>query len=173
MMQGRSGDYQTGLLILVRMMWKAFLYYVGVRPQHFMARPVQTVLCLSPPKSAKAGTLKVSFTSTYGIDEVNKFPDVQTKYTQGFGGVYDSASFWPSWGPTVEAAKALDPTHPDKLYNQYAQGYQQGNQFKSSINLSGGTENALLTSSFSYFKQNGTIPFSDYQKYICPAGRPI
>ena len=36
-------------------------------------------------RSAKAGKLKVSFTSTYGIDEVNKFPDVQFKYTQGFG----------------------------------------------------------------------------------------
>src|SRR5688572_1579833 len=36
-------------------------------------------------KSAKAGKINVSFTSSYGIDEVNKFPDVQTKYTQGFG----------------------------------------------------------------------------------------
>lgn len=114
-------------------------------------------------KSAKAGKLKVSFTNTYGIDEINKFPDVQSMYTQGFGGVYDSASFWPSWGPTVAAAKTLDPTHPDKIYNQYAQGYQKGNQLRSSLNLSGGTENALLSSSFSYFKQNGTIPFSDYK----------
>jgi TonB-dependent SusC/RagA subfamily outer membrane receptor len=55
-------------------------------------------------KSAKEGRLKVSFTTTYGIDEVNKFPDVQSKYTQGFGGVYDSSSFWPNWGPTVEEA---------------------------------------------------------------------
>ena len=110
-------------------------------------------------KSAKAGKLKVSFTNTYGIDEVNKFPDVQTKYSQGFGGVYDPASFWPSWGPTVEEAKVLDLTHPDKIYDQYAQGYQKGNQFRTSLNLSGGTENALLTSSLSYSKQNGTIHF--------------
>jgi len=121
-------------------------------------------------RSAKAGKLKVSFTSTYGIDEVNKFPDVQFKYTQGFGGEYDAASFWPSWGPTVEAAKAIDPTHPDKLYNQYAQGYQQGNQLKNSLSLSGGTENALLTSTFSYFKQNGTIPFSDYKNISARLG---
>jgi TonB-linked SusC/RagA family outer membrane protein len=121
-------------------------------------------------KSAKAGNLKVNFTSTYGIDEVNKFPDVQFKYTQGFGGEYDAASFWPSWGPTVEAAKAIDPTHPDKLYNQYKQGYQQGNQLRNSLSLSGGTENALLTSTFSYFKQNGTIPFSDYKNISARLG---
>ena len=121
-------------------------------------------------KTAKAGKLHVSFTSTYGIDEVNKFPDVQSKYTQGFGGVYDSVSFWPSWGPTVEAAKASDPSHPARLYNQYAQGYQQGNQFRNSLSLSGGSENALLSSSFSYFKQNGAIPFSDYKNISARLG---
>ncbi|MGZ5219805.1 MAG: SusC/RagA family TonB-linked outer membrane protein, partial [Chitinophagaceae bacterium] len=100
----------------------------------------------------------------------NKFPDVQTKYTQGFGGVYDAASFWPTWGPTIEAAKALDPTHPDKIYDHYAQGYQQGNQFKNSITLSGGTEKALLSSSLSYFKQKGAIPFSDYKNISARVG---
>ncbi|MGZ8539873.1 MAG: SusC/RagA family TonB-linked outer membrane protein [Chitinophagaceae bacterium] len=121
-------------------------------------------------KTAKVGKLNVNFTSTYGIDEVNKFPDVQTKYTQGFGGVYDAASFWPTWGPTIEAAKALDPTHPDKIYDHYAQGYQQGNQFKNSITLSGGTEKALLSSSLSYFKQKGAIPFSDYKNISARVG---
>ena len=121
-------------------------------------------------KSAKAGKMSVSFTNTYGIDEVNKFPVVQSKYSQGFGGEYDAASFWPTWGPTVEEAKALDPTHPDQLYNHYSQGYQQGNQLRSSLNLSGGTENALLSSSFSYFKQNGTIPYSDYKNISARVG---
>lgn len=121
-------------------------------------------------KSAKAGKINVNFTSSYGIDEVNKFPDVQTKYTQGFRGVYDAASFWPTWGPTIEAAKALDPTHPDKIYDHYAQGYQQGNQFKNSITLSGGTDKALLTSSLSYYKQKGTIPFSDYKNISARVG---
>ncbi|MEJ7588351.1 MAG: SusC/RagA family TonB-linked outer membrane protein, partial [Ferruginibacter sp.] len=121
-------------------------------------------------KSAKAGRMQASFTSTYGIDEVNKFPDVQTSYSQGFGGVYNAASFWPSWGPTVAAAKAADPTHPAELYNQYAQGFKRGNQVRNSLTLSGGTENALLNSSFSYFKQNGVIPFSDYKNISAKVG---
>ncbi len=114
-------------------------------------------------KSAKAGKMRVSFTSTYGIDEVNKFPDVQSVYTQGYRGVYDPATIFTNWGPTVEEAKAIDPTHPDKLFHNYERGYIQGNQFRNSLTLSGGTENALLTSSFSHFKQNGVIPNSDYQ----------
>jgi TonB-dependent SusC/RagA subfamily outer membrane receptor len=121
-------------------------------------------------KSAKVGQMAVNATTTYGIDEVNKFPDVQTKFTQGYLGVYDSISFWPSWGPTIADAKALDPTHPDHIMNHYAQGYQQGNQFRSSINMSGGTEKALLTSSMSYSKTNGVIPNSDYKNISARLG---
>jgi TonB-linked SusC/RagA family outer membrane protein len=114
-------------------------------------------------KKASQGAFKVTYDATYGIDQVDKFPDVQSKFTQGYKGEYDAASFWPEWGPTVAAAKAIDPTHPDKLYNQYARAYINGNQFRNTLGLSGGTEKASLNSSLSYFKQNGTIPFTWYQ----------
>lgn len=114
-------------------------------------------------KSAKAGKMQVGVTTTYGIDNVNKFPDVEYRYTQGYSGSYDSTSFWPSWGPTVEAAKLIDPSHPNQIFDHYKRGYQQGDQFRTSINMSGGTEKALIGSSISYFKQNGTIPFTDYK----------
>ena len=114
-------------------------------------------------KSASAGVMKVSFSSTYGIDQVDKFPDVQSKFSQGYKGQYDKTSFWPEWGPTVAAAKALDPTHPDKLFNQYSRAYKDGNQFRNNVNFSGGTDKASISSSVSYFKQNGTIPFTWYQ----------
>lgn len=114
-------------------------------------------------KSGKAGKVRVGVTTTYGIDNVNKFPEVQSKYTQGYSGKYDSTSFWPSWGPTIAAAKLLDPSHPDQIFNQYSRGYKQGNQFRTTISMSGGTENAILSSSLSYFRQEGTIPFTDYK----------
>lgn len=114
-------------------------------------------------KSGKVGSLKVGLTTTYGIDKVNKLPEVQMKYSQGNNYVYDPVSFWPSLGPKVEDAKALDPTHPDQLFHHYGQGYQQGNQFRTTITASGGTEKARMSSSVSYFKQEGMIPFSDYK----------
>ena len=95
----------------------------------------------------------------------------QGYYDAGTGlPTYDSISFWPSWGPTIAEAKALDPTHPDHIFNHYAQGYQTGNQFRTSVNMSGGTENALLSSSFSYAKTNGVIPFSDYKNISARVG---
>ena len=114
-------------------------------------------------KSAKAGKMRVGFTTSYGVDQVNKFPDVQMMFTQGNNGVYNPAEFFPVWGPTVAEAKAIDPTHPDQIFHHYKRGYQNGNQFRTSINLSGGNENALITSSLAYFKQDGVIPNSDYK----------
>lgn len=127
-------------------------------------------------RSAKAGKMRINFSTTYGFDEVNKFPDVQDQFTQGYVGattrrpLYNPSDFFPSWGPTVAEAKAIDPTHPDELFHHYARGYQNGNQFRSSISLSGGTEASLLNSSFSYFKQEGVIPNSDYRNISARVG---
>lgn len=116
-------------------------------------------------KSARAGRIQVASTGTYGIDKVNKTPDVQTKFTQGYLGEYDPTSFWPSWGPTVEAAKALDPTHPAQIFDNFKRAYRTGNQTRHTINLSGGSDLIQVGSSFSYFNQKGVIPFSDYRSY--------
>jgi TonB-linked SusC/RagA family outer membrane protein len=122
-------------------------------------------------KSGRAGKLQVTYTGTYGFEKVNKTPDVQSKFTQGFLGTvsrkpdYDPTSFWPSWGPTIAEAKALDPTHPDHIYNNFQRGYRTGNQTRHSINLTGGSELLQMGASFSYFNHEGVIPFSDYKSY--------
>ncbi|WP_217606013.1 SusC/RagA family TonB-linked outer membrane protein [Chitinophaga sp. GbtcB8] len=116
-------------------------------------------------KSGRAGRLTVSLTSTYGIENVNKTPDVQTRFSQGYQGVYDPASFWPSWGPTVEQAKQLDPTHPAELFDNYKRAYHTGKQVRNTVNMSGGTEKAVFAASFSQLNQDGVVPFSDYKNY--------
>jgi outer membrane receptor protein involved in Fe transport len=98
------------------------------------------------------------------------YPETQTRYTQGFLGVYDSSSFWPAFGPTIEAAKAIDPTHPDKLANNYERGYNQGNSFRNSLTLSGGTDKAIFSGAFSQFDQKGIMPFTDYSNYSVKVG---
>ncbi|HET7896267.1 MAG TPA: TonB-dependent receptor plug domain-containing protein, partial [Flavisolibacter sp.] len=97
-------------------------------------------------KSAKAGKIQVNYTGSYGIENVNKTPDVQSKFTQGYVNStthlpeYDPTSFWPAWGPTVAEAKALDPTHPDQLFNNFKRAYETGHQTRHTINLSGGSD---------------------------------
>ena len=121
-------------------------------------------------KSGKAGKLRVNYTTTASIDVINKYPETQDKYTQGFSGVYDPNSFWPSLGPTIEAAKAIDPTHPDHLFNNYKHGYETGHSYRNSLNLSGGTENAIFSAAFSQFNQTGIMPFTDYKNYSAKVG---
>ncbi|RYY30985.1 MAG: SusC/RagA family TonB-linked outer membrane protein [Chitinophagaceae bacterium] len=121
-------------------------------------------------RSGKSGKLRGSFTTTGGIDEINLYPETQKQYTQGNLNVYDASSFWPSFGPTVEAARAIDPTHPAELFNNYKHGYKTGNQFRNSINFSGGTERAIFNAAFSQFDQKGIMPFTDYRNLSAKVG---
>jgi TonB-linked SusC/RagA family outer membrane protein len=121
-------------------------------------------------KSGKAGKLKINYTSTASTDEINKYPETQDKYTEGFLGVYDPTSFWPSLGSTIEAAKAIDPTHPDHIFNNYKHGYKTGHSYRNSLSISGGTEKAIFSSAFSQFNQTGIMPFTDYKNYSAKVG---
>ncbi|MBA2761730.1 MAG: SusC/RagA family TonB-linked outer membrane protein [Segetibacter sp.] len=122
-------------------------------------------------KSAKAGKMQVSYTGTVGFENVNRIPEVQSKFSQGYvGGTsrvpdYDKTSFWPSWGPTVAEAKALDPTHPNELFNNFKRAYRTGYQNRHSISATGGSDVAQVGASFAYLDQTGVIPFSDYRSY--------
>lgn len=121
-------------------------------------------------KSGKTGKLRASFTSTLSLDNINKYPETQTTYTQGWFNEYDSTSFWPAYGPTVKEAKAIDPNHPDQLHNNYKYGYEGGMSFRNSLNISGGTEKAIFSGAFSQFSQDGIMPFTDYKNFSAKAG---
>ncbi len=115
-------------------------------------------------KKGKNGKTVFNFSSTYGVDEVNKFPEVQNTYTQGFGGVYDKNSFWPTWGPTVAEARALDPSHPEQLFNNFERAYNTGSQNSIHFDASGGNDKTSFYSSVSRFGQEGVVPFTDFAR---------
>ncbi|GHA61114.1 SusC/RagA family TonB-linked outer membrane protein [Pontibacter akesuensis] len=114
-------------------------------------------------KSGRQGEMRVNFTSTAGIEEVNKFPKIQDTYTQGYSGVYDPESFWPSWGPTAEEARQLDPTHPESIYNHFEDAYERGHQIRNTLSFSGGSEALSFFSSISHLYHEGVLPFTNYQ----------
>lgn len=122
-------------------------------------------------KKGKGDGVRVNFNSSYGFDNVNKYPAVQKIYTAGILGVYTPIGLGPAWGPTIAEAKAgtgpgnvaADPTHPDVLFDNYERAYKTGTQFRNTINLTGGTEAIKIFSSVSYFKQTGMLDFTDYK----------
>ncbi|MEM7575407.1 MAG: SusC/RagA family TonB-linked outer membrane protein [Bacteroidota bacterium] len=114
-------------------------------------------------KQGEAGQVRVNFETTYGTEEVNKFPETQRVYTQGFGGNYDPGSFWSTWGPTVDEARQIDPDHPETIFNNFENAYTTGNQTRNSLSISGGTEQAQFRASISHFDHEGVLPFSTYE----------
>ncbi len=113
-------------------------------------------------KTGQAGGLSVDLSTTYGTEEVNKYPETQGIYTQGYNGAYDPNSFWPTWGSTIAEARAQDPNHPAALYNNFENGYVQGHQWRHSLSVSGGNEKATFRTSLSRLTQEGVLPFSTY-----------
>lgn len=114
-------------------------------------------------KKGKGKGVNVNFSSSYGIDHINKTPEIQQMYTAGILGVYTPIGLGPAWGPTIAEAKVIDPTHPDALYDNYERAYNTGKQLRNSINMAGGSENVKFFSSVSYFDQEGMLPFTDYK----------
>ena len=116
-------------------------------------------------KKGKAGGISVNLSSSYGFDEVLKKPAVQKEYTQGVLGVYANppSGIGPAWGPTIAEAKAIDPTHPDQLYDNYDRAFGTGQQVKNSVSVAGGTEVVRFFSSVSQLYQKGMMPNTDYK----------
>jgi TonB-linked SusC/RagA family outer membrane protein len=114
-------------------------------------------------KKGKGNGIRVSIGSTYGFDKINKTPEIQKIYTAGILGKYEPIGLGPAWGPTIEEAKAIDPTHPDELFDNYKRAYRTGKQLRNSVNVTGGTDAVKFFSSLSYFDQEGMLPFTDYK----------
>lgn len=114
-------------------------------------------------KKGKAGGFRVNATATYGIETLSKRPAQQKEYTAGILGVYTPIGLGPAWGPTIEEAKLLDPTHPDELFDNYKNAYREGQQQRVSVNMTGGNENYNYFASVSKFNHEGMLPFTDYQ----------
>lgn len=114
-------------------------------------------------KKGKEGRTTFNLTTSTSFDEVNKFPELQDQYTQGNNGVFEDG-FWPNFGPTVEEAKALDPSQPDKLYHNFKRAYQSGYTNRVHLSATGGSEKATFYTSYSRSFQEGIVPFSNYTK---------
>ena len=111
-------------------------------------------------KKGQAGTTRIEVTSAVAAEAVNRFPETQQVYVQGFSGAYDPGSFWCCWGPTLAEAQQVDPSLT--LYNNYEQAYGTGASLSNDVSLSGGTERASFYASLSNLTNDGVLPFSDW-----------
>ena len=111
-------------------------------------------------KKGQAGTTRIDVRSSVAAETVNRFPETQQVYVQGFSGDFDRGSFWCCWGPTLEEARTEIPDL--QLYNNYRQAYGTGASLTNDVSLSGGTERSSFYASLSNLTNDGVLPFSDW-----------
>ena len=127
-------------------------------------RAANGVIMITTKKGKKG--LSGSYSFSYGIDQVNKLPDLQTTFGQGNGGgtaVLDAnnvvvsskaegtfSSATPnSWGVRIPAGQSFDNLD---LY------FQNGQTTNHNFSIGGGTDNTTFRFSFSNTDQTGIIP---------------
>lgn len=114
-------------------------------------------------KKGKAGDVQINFNSSVGFDRVNKWPNFQREYGQGFGGEHNTNSFWTSWGARIDSVRTN--INPDwQYYENWRNAYDTGVKIDNSISVSGGNELATYYGSVSNLSHNGVIPFSDFNR---------
>jgi len=113
-------------------------------------------------KKGQEGGVKINFNSSVGFDRVNRYPEFQEVYGQGFGGEATTSSFWPNWGARIDAvADTLDGWQYNDIWRD---AMETGVKVDNSVSVSGGSELATYYGSVSNLMQDGVIPFSDWDR---------
>ncbi len=115
-------------------------------------------------KKGKAGKVQISASSTFGFDQINKFPSFQDKYGQGSNGLYNPNDIFPSWGAPIAVGNLIDPEY--KYYDNVKNAMQTGKTYDNYLSISGGNEIATFYASLSNTKQDGVIPFSTWNRTV-------
>jgi TonB-linked SusC/RagA family outer membrane protein len=145
-------------------------------------------------KRGKPGEAKISFGMTYSFDRVNKLPDRQMQYSQGFNSGDDATpgSGVPtysgpdtfagtSWGPDISTLEYDGSTYDYHRFGRLvpagtgngraAEAYDNADNFfqtahtlNTNVNFSGGTEKSTYYASVSRLFQTGMVPNTEFER---------
>lgn len=109
-------------------------------------------------KKAKAGSARVTYNNSFRIETTYRYPDVQTEFGGGAGGIFDEEQRTRTFfGARYPAGKTLY----DNIGNFYKTGFTQ----KHSGAIEGGTDKLSFRAGLSYTDQNGFIPGTSFTSY--------
>ncbi len=137
-------------------------------------------------KRGKSGKQKISidFSTNMQISEVNKLPEMQTKYSQGLGGKYRApeTGFAGSWGALIDTLVYDGATNygwdkngrivgqstnpggkPAQAYDRY-DFFQRGVAYQNNLGISASNEYSSIRFSVGFLDQTGIVPKNDFKK---------
>ncbi|MDI9337645.1 MAG: SusC/RagA family TonB-linked outer membrane protein [Alphaproteobacteria bacterium] len=119
-------------------------------------------------KKGTAGKISLTFNTNYSIDQLTKFPEIQTRWQAGSNGrlpINNDGSlgtFFQSFGP---------PRLPtDPLFNNFKNAFDDGSRFNNTLTIQGGNAKTTYYSSISTLNQKGVVPFSSFDRYTFKLG---
>ncbi|MCA5005708.1 SusC/RagA family TonB-linked outer membrane protein [Sphingobacterium bovistauri] len=104
-------------------------------------------------KTGTSGRGGVSYGNTFSFDQVNRLPELQSKFKQGLLGAFDDKSYL-SWGPEFSSS--------DMIYDNLGDFFQSGFAQSHDLTASGGTEKTSFYTSASIFDQGGIAKNTDF-----------
>jgi TonB-linked SusC/RagA family outer membrane protein len=112
-------------------------------------------------KKGLEGKPKITFSTNYGVDEINKYPAIQTSYREGVNG-----RLRVSTAGVVGATKFQDygPLLTTPAFNNFKDIFGSGNRLSNNLAISGGARGFTFLLSGSDFRQNGILPGTNYNR---------
>jgi TonB-linked SusC/RagA family outer membrane protein len=113
-------------------------------------------------KRGQAGKVKVNFKNSVGFERVNKYPEFQKVYGQGFDGQASLDSFWPTWGGKYSAVGDTLPGY--RYHDIWRDAMNTGFKYNDNISVSGGNDVERYYGSVSHLSHNGVIPYGNWKR---------
>lgn len=113
-------------------------------------------------RKGKSGKGRISYTNSFSVSEVYRFPELQSVYTRGNNGIYDPAAF-----STLYGYRYFGPKYPEgtTLYNNMENFFQKAFSQQHNLSLDGGSQDLSYRFSAGYLNQGGVVPNADYTRY--------
>jgi len=117
-------------------------------------------------KKGGGGKTKITYSNSFSVSQVYRFPKIQQVYTRGLNGVADPTAYGGAYG-FLFGYQFFGPKYPanttyyDNIKNFFVNGFTQ--QHNLSLTAGTNTLNYIFTAGF--LKQGGVVPNTDYTKY--------
>ena len=124
------------------------------------SRASNGAIIITTKKGKVKGRNNIQFSSTYGIESVNRLPDYQNEYAQGLNGGYINTSS-SSWGPRIKGQTVTNFfAKPEQLAaypNNVSDIFRNGENIQNNISFSGGSDKNTFRLSYGNLVNTGIL----------------
>lgn len=112
-------------------------------------------------KKGGSGKMKISYDNAFRVENVYRYPDVQTVYNRGTNGIYNPDAF-----STLYGFKYFGPEYNANTpkYDNLRNFFQTGTSQQHNLSVEAGTADASYRFSTGYINTTGVVPNTGYER---------